>query len=509
MEQSLQYLFLSVLNMSITASYVILFVLLTRLFLRKAPKIFSYSLWAVVLFRLTFPVSFSSALSFLGFIKTDSMKYIPSDIGMMAQPQVNVGIYDINQAINSSLPAANLSGSVNPMQIIIFVSSVLWGVGVLSLLIYSVVSYVLLKRSVRTAMLLIDNILESEQIQSPFVLGIIKPKIYLPMGFPESQRCYILKHEYIHIRRFDYLIKPFAFLVLCIHWFNPLVWISFLLMTKDMEMSCDERVLKEMGTEIKKDYSSSLLSLAVSRKTISMSPLAFWESNAKSRIKNVLDYKRPAFWVVVLTVVGTLIISVGLMANPKNGDGDLLSLNMNDTASLAVQTESLMIRFHGRGASIISGVEFSNWLQGRSNNWKEKKVSSPLELTPTLSIYINQRDGHEVRFYESEPLAMILDDGNYRYYTIPKEDYDEIYFMWAIRSYGLPDVVVKAIVDGKRTNIQSVQDIPVGVDYKVLKFGNTGYYIYEKGGKYYCELPYQFINEISEEDYNSAIEFAS
>ncbi|GAB6155473.1 hypothetical protein JCM17380_42240 [Desulfosporosinus burensis] len=510
MEQVLVDSFLTVLNMSITASYVILFVLLARLLLKKAPKIFSYSLWAVVLFRLICPVSFSSTLSFLGFLKTNNMEHIPADIAMMTQLKVNVGLYNVNQVINSSLPAANPAASANPIQIILFIISVLWVLGILSLLVYSVVSYLLLKRKVGTAIRIKDNIYECEGIQFPFVLGIIKPRIYLPLGFSEAERGYILKHEEIHIRRFDYLMKPLAFLVLCIHWFNPLVWLSFILMTKDMEMSCDERVIKELGTNLKKDYSSSLLSVAAKRNIIGGSLLAFGESNTKSRIKNVLNYKRPVFGVVLLAGVVILVISVGLMANPKSADPDLSYLNVHNTASLAaVEQEGLMIRAHGRGASIISGEEFGKWLNGVSNDWKEKSVASPFELTPTITIYINHGVGHQVRFYESEPeLAMILYDGNYQYYSIHKEDYQEIYSLWAIRSYGLPEAVVQAIADGKRTTKQSVQDIPVGVDYKVLKFGKIGYYIYEENGSYYCELPYQFINELSEEVYKGALEFA-
>ncbi len=228
-----------------------------------------------------------------------------------------------------------------------------------------------------------------------------------------------------------------------------------------------------------------------------------------SRIKNVLNYKRPAFWGVVLAVGAILVLSVGLIANPRSNEPDLSFLNIHNTATVAIQQESLMIRAHGHGASIISGNEFGQWLYKTSVNGKEKKVSSPFELAPTLSIYINNGVGHEVRFYESEPeLAMVLYDGHYRYYTISKDAYNEIYMMYALRSYVIPEAVVTAIVDGKRTTKQSVQDIPVGVEYKVLRFGKEGYYIYEKGGKYYCELPYRFINELSQDVYRGALEFA-
>ena len=279
-------LFVDVVNMSITASYVIVFVLVARLCLKKAPKIFSYSLWSVVLFRLVCPFSFSSALSLLHTASGSSGKiqYIPLNIGLMEQPQINTGIKGVDSAINASLPLVTPYASANPMQIVLFILSLIWVTVIVALLFYSVISYLVLKRKVSTAILVEDNIFESETISSPFVLGLIKPKIYLPIGLKDTERSYILKHEQTHIRRFDHLIKPFAFLALCVHWFNPLVWISFMLMTKDMEMSCDERVLKELGTSIKKDYSTSLLSLAIDQRMISASPLAFGESNIKARI---------------------------------------------------------------------------------------------------------------------------------------------------------------------------------------------------------------------------------
>lgn len=319
MEHFLSALFFSILNMSITTSYVILFVMIARLLLKKAPKIFSYALWAVVLFRLLCPFSFSSAFSFLKAITPSSgkMDYIPSDVGMMVQPQIETGIGKVNSIINGSLPAATPYASANPMQIIMFILSVIWVLGVLILVIYSVASYFLLKRKVSTAMLLQDNVFECESIAAPFVLGIIRPKIYLPIGLAETEKSFILKHEQTHIRRFDYIVKPLAFLVLCIHWFNPLVWISFVLMSRDMEMSCDEQVIKELGTEIKKEYSTSLLSLATNRKVISGSPLSFGETGVKGRIKNVLNYQRPALWVIVAGVIVVAAMGMGLSSNPN------------------------------------------------------------------------------------------------------------------------------------------------------------------------------------------------
>lgn len=284
MEYNFQNLFVNILNMSLTGTYVILFVLLIRLPLKKAPKVFSYSLWGAVLFRLVSPYSFSTAFSLLKSISFTNSKpeLIPINLGLMGQPSVDLGVDRVNNVINSSLPAATPYASANPMQIILAILSAVWITGVLIMAFYTIVSYIRLKKKINTAILAHDNVFECENIDTPFVLGILKPKIYLPRVLSENEKTYILKHEQIHIKRLDYLVKPFAFLVLCIHWFNPFVWLSFILMSRDMEMSCDEKVIKELGNVIKRDYSASLLSMAVNRSLVSGSPLAFGESNIKN-----------------------------------------------------------------------------------------------------------------------------------------------------------------------------------------------------------------------------------
>lgn len=505
----MEQIFLTVLNMSITGSYMIAFVMFLRLFLKRVPKVFSYSMWGIVLVRLMIPFSFSSTFSILRLFKINTTKYIPSDIGYMNQPQIDVGIGTINQWVNNYLPEATVAASINPMQVIIFICSVVWVIGIIGLLIYSIISYICLHRKVSTAMLISDNIFESEKIKSPFVLGIINPNIYLPIGLSQREQNYIMLHEQTHIKRFDYLIKPLAFLVLCVHWFNPLVWVSFILMNQDMEMSCDEYVLRKMGNGIKKEYSHSLLTLAVSGSMMKGSPLAFGESNTKGRIENVLNYKKPTFWVVVIGVIMVIVIGIGLLSNPENNKPDLSFLNINNTASVAMQQNQVLIK-HGGGTSLVSGDEFGKLLDLSSNNWQEKKFTSPYELSPDLTIYINIGSRHEVRFYESEPgLAMVLFDGKYRYYKIPVDLYEKVYMMWAKSSYIVPEEMISAVLSGKRTNRKSVQDTPNHGDYKILEVGSDKYYIYEGNSKYYIEQPYQFINEISEEIYQAAIKYAT
>lgn len=307
-------LFLSVLNMSITASYVILFVILIRFFLKRAPKIISYLLWAVVAFRLIIPFSFESAFSLL----PQNATPIPQ-ISMDEQSQpINSGIEPTNAFVSEALPIATVVESVNPLQQYIQMGAYVWILGMIVLLIYSLVSMHLLKNQLKKAQLIEQNIYEAENLQTPFVIGFIHPRIFLPAGLSSEERSYIVMHEQIHIRRKDHLIKALAFLLLTVHWFNPFVWIAFLLMSMDMEFSCDERVLKTMNTDIKKPYATSLLTLATRRQIFNGSPLAFGEGNVKVRIKNVLNYKKPKFWVILLSICLVLAVGIGLMANPKS-----------------------------------------------------------------------------------------------------------------------------------------------------------------------------------------------
>jgi len=326
---TLQVIFTTVLNMSITASFVAIGVIFARLILKKMPRIFSYALWSAVLIRLVFPVSFTSTFSFLSVIKpgtqqtSGAIAYVPYNMGFMQTPVIDVGINGINKAVDSSLPQVVTTSSVNYMQIVMAILSIVWVVGIALLILYSIISYLKVINNVKTATLVRNEIYETDRIATPFVCGFIKPKIYIPTDISQNELSYILAHERVHIKRLDYLVKPFAFLVLSVHWFNPLMWFSFFLMSRDLEMSCDESVLKISGDETRVNYSKSLLALATGkRQLLSGSPLAFGESNAKARIKNILNYKKPVFWVVVVALIVTASLVVLFTANPKN---DLLA----------------------------------------------------------------------------------------------------------------------------------------------------------------------------------------
>ncbi|MCR8641883.1 DUF4825 domain-containing protein [Paenibacillus sp. N1-5-1-14] len=356
-------LFLIILNMSITASYVALAVIIARLLLRRAPKIFSYILWSVVAIRLVIPGSFTSSLSLLRLVQpqaksgTGIMEFVPQDMGMLKNPVVDAGIRGISSFVNSSLPAAAPMASTNPMQLIMWIGCIVWITGAAILLLYSVTSYLKLLARIRTATLVKDNIFETDQIATPFVCGFLKPKIYIPTGLSEHELSYILLHEQTHIIRRDYLIKPFAFMMLIVHWFNPLMWLSYALMSKDMEMSCDERVVGKMGDQIKASYSTTLLSLSVSKSGLPTgSPLAFGESNVKARIKNILTYRQPSSWMVACSMFIIAALVIGCTANPKplqqSSQPSYSGFNMDKI----MENKTLYVGNHAKVGGLISGM---------------------------------------------------------------------------------------------------------------------------------------------------------
>lgn len=425
MEQFFQNPFLGVLNMSITGSYVILFVIAVRLLLKKAPKIYSYSLWGVAFFRLLVPFSFVSAFSFLGFFRssTGTMTHIPADIGTAVNPQVDLGSAPINDAVTASLPPPTPYASVNPLQVTIAMYSVVWILGMAALLLYSIFTYRMLKRRIAAAVLTEGNVYECEAIDSPCVIGLIRPKIYLPYGLSPSERNYILKHEQTHIARFDYLIKPLAFLALCIHWFNPLVWAGFLMMGRDMEMSCDESVLKSMGPDIKKDYSSSLLSFAAGRRIIGGSPLAFGEGNTENRIRNVLNYRRLPMWIAVGILLALAVVGFGLLSNPEGGQPPADSPNKTqfteqEMRSLAeTWAESLKTRDGEPRYNIMSEKMKEQFIEGqkqRSDPWNFNiGVSSPWVTDYEITI----KDGSaEILYHMTDSTQTIYDQKEIIYF---------------------------------------------------------------------------------------------
>ncbi len=348
-----------ILNMSLTASIVIVIVLLARLLLRKSPKVFSYALWAVVLFRLLCPVSFSTEFSLFGLFNTpavtvsdggaySSMTYIPSDIVPTEYPRVDLPLPGDREAINETLPQGKEQTGADPLKFPMSAATMLWLLGIMGMLIYCAVALMKLHRKLVGSVRLRDNIYLADHIATPFVIGLFRPKIYLPSAISVEEQDYILLHEQTHIKRLDHIVKMIAFLALAMHWFNPLVWVAFVCAVKDMEMSCDERVLKQMGGEIKTAYSTSLLSLAAGRRLINGSPLAFGEGNIKGRIKNIMKFKKPAVWMVIAAVIACIAVTLLLLANPAK------SLELPEAASVLSMDMEQFTEYETLGAVAIT-----------------------------------------------------------------------------------------------------------------------------------------------------------
>lgn len=308
-------LFLEIVNRSIAASWIVIAVLVLRLCLKKTPKWVNVLLWGIVAVRLIFPFSIESALSLI-----PSAETVSPSIMMEQTPSVQTGVPALDQVINpviahSLAPAPG--ASANPLQIWIPVLTVIWLLGVAALFLYSAVSYRRLRRRVCEAVILRDNIYQSENVCSPFVLGIIRPKIYLPYHMDKREMDHVIAHEQTHIRRRDHWWKPLGFLLLTVHWFNPLLWLGYILLCRDIELACDEKVIREMGSEQRADYTQALVSCSVSRRSIAACPLAFGEVGVKTRVKSVMNYKKPAFWIILASALICAAAAVCFLTNPK------------------------------------------------------------------------------------------------------------------------------------------------------------------------------------------------
>ena len=308
-------LFLKIINMSISASWLVLAVLILRFVLKKAPKWINVLLWGIVAIRLICPFSFESPLSLI-----PSAETIPLNIGMDSTPTINSGISAINNAVNPIISQSNTpmaGASVNLLQITIGIYEYIWIFGMIALALYTAISYWRLRRKVDTAVRYKDNIFQSENVSFPFVLGIIKPRIYLPFKMNGQYLEYVVAHEQAHICRKDHWWKPLGFLLLMIHWFNPLMWLAYVLLCRDIELACDEKVIKELCNEQRGDYTQALVACSVNRRMIAACPLAFGEVSVKERVKSVMNYKKPAFWVIIISVIVCVGVAVCFLTNPK------------------------------------------------------------------------------------------------------------------------------------------------------------------------------------------------
>ena len=308
--------FLKLVNLSISASWLILAVLVLRVVLKKAPKWVMPLLWGVVALRLVCPFSIESALSLI-----PSAETIPSEIVTETREPVLYEQATLDIVTNPTLPSAAevpVGVSRQQAQVDFNIYSVLWLAGMAALLVHALVSAGKLKKKLATAILLRDNIYESEFVDSPFVFGVVKPNIYLPMHMDEGTAAYVIAHEHAHLARRDHWWKVLGYLVLALHWFNPLVWVAYILFCRDIELACDEKVVKGLDGAARADYSQALLSCAAPKRAVAACPLAFGEGNIKTRVKSALHYKKPAFWVAAAAVLAVVIVAVCFLTNPRS-----------------------------------------------------------------------------------------------------------------------------------------------------------------------------------------------
>ena len=307
--------FLKLLNLSISASWLVLAVLVLRLVSKRSPKWMNVLLWGIVALRLVLPFSIESALSLIPSAETVS----PAAVQFAPAPTITSGVKIIDNAVNPSLSehfAAAPTMSVNPLYVWAYLAGWVWLIGLGAMLLYALVSYLRLRRRVSVSLCVRENIYLCDAISSPFILGVVKPRIYLPSGLDEVQRQNVLSHERAHLARRDHWWKPLGFALLAVYWFNPVLWLAYALLCRDIELACDERVIRTMDESAVKTYSTVLLACSMPRKAVITCPLAFGEVGVKERVRNALHYKKPAFWVVAASVAVCVVVAVCFLTNP-------------------------------------------------------------------------------------------------------------------------------------------------------------------------------------------------
>ena len=412
-------LFLKIVNMSISASWVVIAVLTLRFCLKKAPKWVNVLLWGIVAVRMVFPFSIESVLSLI-----PSAETISPSIMMEQSPSVQTGVPALNHVINpvisgSFTPAPG--ASANPLQIWIPVLAGIWLFGIAALFLYSAVSYWRLRRKVCEAVILRGNIYQSEKVCSPFVLGIIKPKIYLPYHMDSREMDHVIAHEQTHIRRKDHWWKPLGFLLLTTHWFNPLMWLSYILLCQDIELACDEKVIRKMSNEQRADYTQALVACSVDRRLITACPLAFGEIGVKERVKSVMNYKKPAFWIVLASVIVCAVIAVCFLTNPIGFQFDVSANTIVSANHFDMRNADDPVAIEMTPAQI---GELNSRLAGVKNCKRSDKYAG---LTPGYQISAQMQDGSYIRIsgYSLSDNTMVDIEQSGKRYAVSDREFQE------------------------------------------------------------------------------------
>ena len=445
-------IFLKLLNLSISASWLVLVVLALRLVLKRAPKWVNVLLWGMVALRLMLPFSIESALSLIPSAETLSPEVVQFD----PAPTITSGVNIIDNAVNPSLSesfAAAPSASANPLYVWTYLAGWVWLIGLAAMLAYALVSYLRLRRRVSASIPLRENIYVCDEVPSPFILGIVHPRIYLPSALDEAQRGSVLSHERAHLARRDHWWKPLGFALLAVYWFNPLLWLAYTLLCRDIELACDERVLRGMDAGQVKAYSSALLACSVPRRMIAACPLAFGEVGVGARVKNALRYKKPAFWVVAASVAVCVVVAVCFLTNPERATMKWAkSLRVEDVAriELHVMPQAIDKQYKDLDTEeIAEAVALINKSGGRYVRSME-----PLDGGST-ALYVTTTDGVRHTVVNNGNVYLCIDGDAYRNFHIawpyiegnaptpegffgesvePAEDADRVYTdAWSIR----------------------------------------------------------------------------
>ena len=445
-------IFLKLLNLSISASWLVLVVLALRLVLKRAPKWVNVLLWGMVALRLMLPFSIESALSLIPSAETLS----PETVRFDPAPTITSGVELIDNAVNPSLSesfAAAPLASVNPLYVWTYLAGWVWLIGLAAMLAYALVSYLRLRRRVSASIPLRENIYVCDEVPSPFILGIVRPRIYLPSALDEAQRGSVLSHERAHLARHDHWWKPLGFALLAVYWFNPLLWLAYTLLCRDIELACDERVLRGMDAGQVKDYSSALLACSVPRRMIAACPLAFGEVGVGVRVKNALRYKKPAFWAVAASVAVCAVVAVCFLTNPERATMKWAkSLRVEDVAriELFVMPQAIDKQYKDLDTEeIAEAVARIN----KSRGWYVRSAE-PLDGGST-TLYVTTTDGVRHTVVNNGNVYLHIDGDAYRNFHIawpyiegnaptpegffgesvePAEDADRVYTdAWSIR----------------------------------------------------------------------------
>lgn len=413
-------LFLKIFNMSFSASWIVLAVLVLRLGLRKAPRWVSVLLWGIVAARLVCPVSIESALSLI-----PSAEVVSPGILTDATPQITTGIPAVNSVVNPILTesfAPDPAASVSPMQVLIPVCAWVWLAGAAVMGIYTAVSYFALRRKVMDAVRLRENIYRSDRIASPFVLGIGKPRIYLPANMDPEHAAHVIAHEQTHIRRRDHWWKPLGFGLLTLHWFNPLMWVAYVLLCRDIELACDEKVIARLGRDARADYSEALLTCSVSRPAIAACPLAFGEVGVRQRVKNVLSYRKPAFWIVVTALLLCAIAAVCFLTDPKTPAMDVLPLMKSRSFTVGLVVYEEETGPHHDTAVSVAVTENMELLSRAADGWHNQGNLRETELTQANfdALFPAYAQAAEIRDRNAD--AWELTDGDHFCYLLQQRD---------------------------------------------------------------------------------------